>query len=133
MIRRPPISTRTDTLFPYTTLFRSIVDARDLRLHDRAHLRRLGKAFLPVHGERNAAQHERPRKLQAAVVDGDVELRGGHVLAEEHVAQRAVLDLRRDLQRHVVDIEVLLARALDRKSNRLNSRNSCATSQTSSA
>src|SRR3546814_2769095 len=24
MIRRPPISTRTDTLFPYTTLFRSI-------------------------------------------------------------------------------------------------------------
>src|SRR3546814_6896225 len=25
MIRRPPISTRTDTLFPYTTLFRSVV------------------------------------------------------------------------------------------------------------
>src|SRR3546814_1469452 len=25
MIRRPPISTRTDTLFPYTTLFRSLV------------------------------------------------------------------------------------------------------------
>src|SRR3546814_3197572 len=24
MIRRPPLSTRTDTLFPYTTLFRSI-------------------------------------------------------------------------------------------------------------
>src|SRR3546814_8558170 len=24
MIRRPPCSTRTDTLFPYTTLFRSI-------------------------------------------------------------------------------------------------------------
>src|SRR3546814_2493252 len=28
MIRRPPRSTRTDTLFPYTTLFRSLV-ARD--------------------------------------------------------------------------------------------------------
>src|SRR3546814_5254433 len=26
MIRRPPRSTRTDTLFPYTTLFRSLVD-----------------------------------------------------------------------------------------------------------
>src|SRR3546814_17214148 len=26
MIRRPPRSTRTDTLFPYTTLFRSWVD-----------------------------------------------------------------------------------------------------------
>src|SRR3546814_5523909 len=29
MIRRPPRSTRTDTLFPYTTLFRSVV----LRVH----------------------------------------------------------------------------------------------------
>src|SRR3546814_9663947 len=28
MIRRPPISTRTDTLFPYTTLFRSALDDR---------------------------------------------------------------------------------------------------------
>src|SRR3546814_7138625 len=26
MIRRPPRSTRTDTLFPYTTLFRSLSD-----------------------------------------------------------------------------------------------------------
>src|SRR3546814_4112407 len=26
MIRRPPRSTRTDTLFPYTTLFRSVTD-----------------------------------------------------------------------------------------------------------
>src|SRR3546814_12858363 len=30
MIRRPPRSTRTDTLFPYTTLFRSIAPARDI-------------------------------------------------------------------------------------------------------
>src|SRR3546814_21178320 len=28
MIRRPPRSTRTDTLFPYTTLFRSLLHAR---------------------------------------------------------------------------------------------------------
>src|SRR3546814_10928612 len=28
MIRRPPSSTRTDTLFPYTTLFRSVAVAR---------------------------------------------------------------------------------------------------------
>src|SRR3546814_5275929 len=39
MIRRPPRSTRTDTLFPYTTLFRSKVDgsanyAGDIRLPD---------------------------------------------------------------------------------------------------
>src|SRR3546814_18389799 len=31
MIRRPPRSTRTDTLFPYTTLFRSITHPRQER------------------------------------------------------------------------------------------------------
>src|SRR3546814_6386528 len=36
MIRRPPRSTRTDTLFPYTTLFRSIrLDAINFCFHDR--------------------------------------------------------------------------------------------------
>src|SRR3546814_13755356 len=30
MIRRPPRSTRTDTLFPYTTLFRSVVEIAEL-------------------------------------------------------------------------------------------------------
>src|SRR3546814_13292231 len=33
MIRRPPRSTRTDTLFPYTTLFRSTADAAGARTH----------------------------------------------------------------------------------------------------
>src|SRR3546814_16850687 len=34
MIRRPPRSTRTDTLFPYTTLFRSLLtDAIDQNPH----------------------------------------------------------------------------------------------------
>src|SRR3546814_5807835 len=32
MIRRPPRSTRTDTLFPYTTLFRSLEDHAIRRL-----------------------------------------------------------------------------------------------------
>src|SRR3546814_2082410 len=32
MIRRPPRSTRTDTLFPYTTLFRSPIHRRYVRL-----------------------------------------------------------------------------------------------------
>src|SRR3546814_10332800 len=47
MIRRPPRSTRTDTLFPYTTLFRSIVGLEDrkvssLRLDDGEHDHVLG-------------------------------------------------------------------------------------------
>src|SRR3546814_19010293 len=36
MIRRPPRSTRTDTLFPYTTLFRSVH-----RVDDECNLRRV--------------------------------------------------------------------------------------------
>src|SRR3546814_16468810 len=38
MIRRPPRSTRTDTLFPYTTLFRSIAVDRIARLGDHEHV-----------------------------------------------------------------------------------------------
>src|SRR3546814_11672458 len=53
MIRRPPISTRTDTLFPYTTLFRSLRgEARRVRPH---HLRPLPPARRAAHhlpGER---------------------------------------------------------------------------------
>src|SRR3546814_3178306 len=41
MIRRPPRSTRTDTLFPYTTLFRSVDRARRLQV-DVAELLRIG-------------------------------------------------------------------------------------------
>src|SRR3546814_15611971 len=31
MLRRPPRSTRTDTLFPYTTLFRSLGSCEEIR------------------------------------------------------------------------------------------------------
>src|SRR3546814_11979872 len=41
MIRRPPRSTRTDTLFPYTTLFRSVgLLGRDLPPDQQAHQHR---------------------------------------------------------------------------------------------
>src|SRR3546814_16957842 len=48
MIRRPPRSTRTDTLFPYTTLFRSDVGARGPRA---------GEPLLAVSG--NSVEHEK--------------------------------------------------------------------------
>src|SRR3546814_4369493 len=65
MIRRPPISTRTDTLFPYTTLFRSRILIGFLSLGGCRCLRR-GIAFLfgggafrrPV-GDRIDAEHTR--------------------------------------------------------------------------
>src|SRR3546814_9191741 len=37
MIRRPPRSTRTDTLFPYTTLFRSVAEVARRVLDHLAH------------------------------------------------------------------------------------------------
>src|SRR3546814_2348235 len=48
MIRRPPRSTRTDTLFPYTTLFRSWLVGKmglgaDPRIADEAHAIRLAE------------------------------------------------------------------------------------------
>src|SRR3546814_10541690 len=53
MIRRPPGSTRTDTLFPYTTLFRSALDLGRRRSH--GHRRRAVPERPPAAG-RSAAQ-----------------------------------------------------------------------------
>src|SRR3546814_20225295 len=46
MIRRPPISTRTDTLFPYTTLFRS--RPAGVALHRRKGAPEPGEEGMPV-------------------------------------------------------------------------------------
>src|SRR3546814_10951807 len=46
MTRRPPGATRTDTLFPDTTLFRSIVRTRAAVLLQRADVCRVGKEIL---------------------------------------------------------------------------------------
>src|SRR3546814_20783487 len=48
MIRRPPRSTRTDTLFPYTTLFRSQRGAYDSRCP---------KTEVPVYGTDRSEEH----------------------------------------------------------------------------
>src|SRR3546814_11403649 len=55
MIRRPPRSTRTDTLFPYTTLFRS---ARTGPADRRAHSDRRAPQ---VSGARASTKDHRPR------------------------------------------------------------------------
>src|SRR3546814_20473938 len=46
MIRRPPRSTRTDTLFPYTTLFRSTVRPAPVSSHEsEAQPRRCSRSY----------------------------------------------------------------------------------------
>src|SRR3546814_7192323 len=103
MIRRPPRSTLTYTLFPYTTLFRSD---------------RLVIGDLRVHARRQVADqlgHDLAHRV------GDVERIGGRLLHDaEHDGGIAVeagdspLVLRPDLDPRDV--------AQDRKSTRLNSR-----------
>src|SRR3546814_14805609 len=56
MIRRPPVSTRTDTLLPYTTLFRSARGATADALGA------AGGAAAPCRRSRRAARPGRPRR-----------------------------------------------------------------------
>src|SRR3546814_1700391 len=65
MIRRPPRSTRTDTLFPYTTLFRSdrarrtTVDRRDVPLPARSAAREIHRDWRSAptdNGDEHATQ-----------------------------------------------------------------------------
>src|SRR3546814_20584786 len=96
IIRRPPRSTRTDTLFPYTTLVRSDgqVGRQRQRLHGGVGEHALEALVAPVHRqdrtleaalEEVARQHGTPRAIPAAAADdGDgsrpeegVEVAGG--------------------------------------------------------
>src|SRR3546814_4768532 len=54
MIRRPPRSTRTATLFPYTTLFRSCVASGDHQLDDPGLMEKLAA---PDDGKARTIQH----------------------------------------------------------------------------
>src|SRR3546814_9524308 len=66
MIRRPPRSTRTDTLLPYTTLFRSRLPRGRVAVVELQGVRPAGEARVPPVGER-----KRPvRSLHPAVVLG---------------------------------------------------------------
>src|SRR3546814_19262798 len=85
MIRRPPSTTRTDTLFPYTTLFRSH-DARRSEEGTRRYVRRLesardaeaGEAFRDCRAQA-AAAHPARRPAQIAAV--------GDPRSEEHTSE----------------------------------------------
>src|SRR3546814_5542722 len=86
MIRRPPRSTRTDTLFPYTTLFRSDRPARE-----RAHITAETRAILHLSVQR-PAQRGKPREQRDdwQALDRHREQRRGEQPAkrsEEHTSE----------------------------------------------
>src|SRR3546814_1229564 len=112
MIRRPPRSTRTDTLFPYTTLFR--VDRVDLRVRSadrRAETQAAARDDLPEIALRHAAREDRrhvrfdPRRTTCP----------HQTAASAEQADRSTTHLTAHAVRSRDD-------PLDRKSTRLNSR-----------
>src|SRR3546814_14203069 len=95
MVRRPPRSTRTDTLFPYTTLFRSPAQiVQDARAH---------------------GVEMRPICINASRWDCTLE-----PIGEDRFAVRLGMRMVRGLNEQDA-ARIIAARAEDRKSTRLNS------------
>src|SRR3546814_9453226 len=85
MIRRPPRSTRTDTLFPYTTLFRSLrrAPARAVRGLPAQERTAAGAGRLPARGRR-APVH---RRGVGGDLDGAVQPDRRSLRSEEHTSE----------------------------------------------
>src|SRR3546814_11746098 len=97
MQRRPPRSTRTDTLFPYPTLFRS---------HDPLHV---GPAEVEVPQQGTLDDVVPIADAWEGCVDGDPPCNPLWILRRQGIAD------------HVADVVRNEIRLLDRKSTRLNS------------
>src|SRR3546814_9360910 len=129
MLLRPPRSTRTDTLFPYTTLFRSLRVGQKVAVRSLSGEARLSaevEAILPtadlasqtlmaqVHLPASAAQQFRP----------GMGVEGSFAVAEAQVP----LEVRPKARQRFRDFEVVfpkvgnnyVVRMLDRRSKRLN-------------
>src|SRR3546814_6803249 len=84
MIRRPPRSTRTDTLVPYTTLFRS---ARlEQRVDERRHRRALGQHHQAAE-QHHHQQHRQQPELLADPQEPPQLGEEGHRRSEEHTSE----------------------------------------------
>src|SRR3546814_1728045 len=107
MIRRPPSSTRTDTLFPYTTLFRSqLLDEKWLRVLEAAIQKNL----------------DNPSPWA-----GEYQRRGGRFFTDN-----SNFSVIQEMQDALYDSPIVDAMA-DRKSTRLHSSHSYATRTQSTA
>src|SRR3546814_7636329 len=78
MIRRPPRSTRTDTLFPYTTLFRSLSSYRSLRHHHNVKTMQHSRSFMDRHASELHSSNWRM---------GEVLRNSGIKRSEEHTSE----------------------------------------------
>src|SRR3546814_8617718 len=99
MIRRPPRSTRTYTLFPYTTLFRSKDPVFDMDAHGVARVARRVDHVEPQFAQRQ----------QVAVLHPNVDMRRGAFAVHDRSRAEFLLQLPHG------------GEMIDRKSTRLNS------------
>src|SRR3546814_3570010 len=124
MIRRPPRSTRTDTLFPYTTLFRSRL-ARTGRAGDQDQALRLvdqlledprrGQVLEREHLGRNRAEHRTRAAVLVERVDAEARQAGDlerEVDLEELLVVAALL-VRHDVVHQRMDLLVVQRRDVD--------------------
>src|SRR3546814_7324394 len=123
MIRRPPRSTRTDTLLPYTTLFRSgrgqgldrhqHVEVRRRGAGDQGVVRRLevvvgrvAERALPAQVGEAAPVEDRLVEVGAVAARGRVVAEAGHVRARQ---RRAAVDLRQqDPEEHTSELQSIM-------------------------
>src|SRR3546814_7107969 len=122
MIRRPPRSTRTDTLFPYTTLFRShATERRQITVQ----IRELALVVIPGAEERAAGgvlRRREPHRLQTQKIilvleHGTVDARLRLQFGQDEVVLIGLVAIRRDIPL----ADRVLAVIVDRKSTRMNS------------
>src|SRR3546814_2466895 len=135
MIRRPPRSTRTDTLFPYTTLFRSAGDGWRFPIEAPPPPRRGARRV-------DAGELDEPLPLAMAAAGLEQVLAWGvpgiaAALGERTRALDDALDANGlstwKTPGHAPHLTALRPPAEDRKSTRLNSSHSCAPRMPSSA
>src|SRR3546814_14357925 len=140
MIRRPPISTRTDTLFPYTTLFRShFIEQQGAAVRGAekalAPRRRAGEGALLV-AEQQRLEH---RLGQRRAIDRDEGAVAAARAQMDRARQHFIAGPGRAVDQHG-DVgggdaigERIEREALDRESTRLNSSHECANRMPASA
>src|SRR3546814_19833074 len=121
MFLRPPISTHSDTLFPYTTLVRSPIASRypSALLHG---LRHLGRPFAARPLAARVAPRVAPGRPPAGPgrLNADVEDQGVVDHVDPHQAALDQLAEQQFLGQRLLDV-LLDDPAEDRKSTRLNS------------
>src|SRR3546814_9129183 len=128
MIRRPPRSTRTDTLFPYTTLFRSA--AAGLSCHrfcrrmypvdaGHAHGAVAGVDVGDLAGDAGRQVRTHEGRGVADVLDGDVAAkRGGGLEGAEHLAEVAHAQIgRAHVSTPVTNAHLVCRLLLEKKKN----------------